>query len=469
MKTFLLLLALSTRAFAADFYVDSRAGSDASPGTSAATAWKTLAKAGARLYQAGDGLWLKKGCVWNEELGLKGRGTVQRPIRLGAYGSGDRPKIDGSGRTHALSNAGPLACWQISGLEISSSLRGNPQGKIADKVCGIHFKQSELSASLSIRDCQIHDCDGEGILLEAEGPSKAVFSDVVIEDCTLSNVWAGVSFEADSENRHFTAYFPRFVLRRVNVHDTGSDGLVPFFGNHGVIEHCKAWRCGLGWTKRSPVAIWFAFDDDCVIQYCEAWDNHPSGQHADGGGFDIDGGCERCEMRYNYSHDNEGAGYLLCSFDPKGYPTRHCSAHHNLSVNDGLSNGYASIVFWQPEDCEADHNTCVTNGNAPLRFMQVDTRQKVFKNIFVEQSGDGIPLIQSDLDLSALRLEDNLFWASGGAAKFELASGTVSGLQSLSGLMQAKDNALLDPGFVNAGKRDFRLKEGSKAKGWGCY
>src|SRR5262245_22082570 len=76
------------------YYVDCAAGDDAGPGTPAAAAWQTLARANAAALNPGDGLRLRRGCVFHEALLASWVGTPERHITIGAYGRGALPRIE---------------------------------------------------------------------------------------------------------------------------------------------------------------------------------------------------------------------------------------------------------------------------------------------------------------------------------------------------------------------------------------
>ena len=80
------------------YYVDCQGGSDANSGTSEATAWKTLPKANAAILLPGDSLLFKRGCAWKGPLHARWIGTEALPITIGAYGTGDLPRIQNAGR-----------------------------------------------------------------------------------------------------------------------------------------------------------------------------------------------------------------------------------------------------------------------------------------------------------------------------------------------------------------------------------
>jgi hypothetical protein len=430
----------------AQYFVDSAAGNDGNAGTSAASPWKSLSKATAQTYFAGDQLLLKRGSVWNEPLKLKGRAEAGRVIELGTYGQGPRPQILAGGRDSALSNEGPISGWHIHGLELTNSRAGNPGGRIAGNACGIHFRQEEPCAHLRIEDCLVHDTEGAAIDLAAVGQPKAVFANVTVEHCRIQDAWSGIGFCA--EKNYHTDFFPNFRVAHCVVSDCGADGITPFCGNHGVVEYCTAFRTGLGTCKRSPVGIWFAWAKDSVIQFCESFDNHTAGNKADGGGFDIDGGCTGCVLQYNYSHDNDGAGYLLCSWDPKEWPSTDCVCRYNLSINDGLANDYASIEFWQAQKFLVHNNTCVTRKASPLKFISADCEGHVIaNNLFVVDSEADHPVVKSAFDISRNHFSNNLYWAKGGRLHFEVQEKHYRHLADFEKLVHGKDEVSLDPGF----------------------
>ena len=74
------------------YYVDCN-GNDGAGGTSPASAWQSLTKANRAPLQPGDRLLFKRGCAWSGTLKAAWHGTAERRILIGAYGSGNLPKI----------------------------------------------------------------------------------------------------------------------------------------------------------------------------------------------------------------------------------------------------------------------------------------------------------------------------------------------------------------------------------------
>ncbi len=451
------------------YYVDSNKGKDSNPGGSPALAWKSLARASRQEYRAGDQLLLKRGGLFKGSLSLKGRAPAGRPILLSGYGEGPRPVVQ-SGMKTAIGAAAPISGWRISGLELRGlDYRDPRKGFKRGSGGGIVFSQAELCESLVIEDCLIHDFAGPGILLHATGPKgrrKGVFLGATIEHCEIYHCSSGLVF--DGTPHYYTDYFPDFRVRRVTTHDIATDGITPFCGRDGVVEHCTAYRTGLGPTRRSPVGIWFAWNRDCVIRHSESFDNHCSGNRGDGGGFDIDGGCTGCVLEHNYSHGNQGAGYLLCSWDRKLWPSTDCVCRHNLSVNDGLANGYGAIEFWQADRFKVHNNTCVTFTSAPLKFISETQGHLIKDNLFVVLGNADASSLDSWYGVEKNRFQGNLWWRGRGDLRFTLPQSQLGSLEQFAKRVGAKGEIFADPQFVNPALGDFRLKAGSPAKGKGA-
>ncbi len=66
-------------------------------------------------------------------------------------------------------------------------------------------------------------------------------------------------------------------------------------------------------------------------------------RRADGGGFDLDGGVTNSIMQYNYSHDNDGAGYLVWNYEDAPHELRGNTVRFNVSKNDGRKHDYGGI------------------------------------------------------------------------------------------------------------------------------
>ncbi|MGV9310042.1 hypothetical protein ACWENQ_42605 [Nonomuraea sp. NPDC004354] len=99
------------------YYVDSKAGDDAAAGTSAATAWKSLATVNAATLRPGDTVNLKRGSSWSETLTLAAKGSAARPIVVQPYGTGAAPKLSGQDQPCVVITGNH---WRVSGIRASN-------------------------------------------------------------------------------------------------------------------------------------------------------------------------------------------------------------------------------------------------------------------------------------------------------------------------------------------------------------
>ena len=86
-------------------------------------------------------------------------------------------------------------------------------------------------------------------------------------------------------------------------------GIVLYQVDDGVIEPCVAWNNGALCRSGGggAVGLWTCASRRVVIQHCESFGNKTSG--ADGGG------SEDCVLQYNYSHDNDGHGLMVYTYN----------------------------------------------------------------------------------------------------------------------------------------------------------
>jgi hypothetical protein len=92
----LVTVLLPSLATAATYYVDATDGNDNNNGFSSETAWKTIDKVNASNFEPGDQILFKRGQIWRETLKLSSSGMPGYPIKIGDYGTGEKPIFDGA-------------------------------------------------------------------------------------------------------------------------------------------------------------------------------------------------------------------------------------------------------------------------------------------------------------------------------------------------------------------------------------
>jgi hypothetical protein len=147
-----------------------------------------------------------------------------------------------------------------------------------------------------------------------------------------------------------------------------------------------------------PVGIWAWDANGVTIQYNASHHNR-TGSSKDGAGFDLDGGVTNSIVQYNYSHDNDGAGYLLAQFGG-ARPFYGNTLRYNLSVNDGRRNSYGGIHFW---------STGASGGITDTTFYA--------NTIYMAESTDGNPTVVdcTSNEIRNIRFYNNSFQTDGNA------------------------------------------------------
>lgn len=170
------------------FYVSNLPGSgcnDDGPGTNGQEPWCSFKPAAQLRFAPGDQLLLRRGGTWNEELDLEGSGTAERPIVLGAYGTGPKPRIlrDGNNAMRGPVQRAVLLTnpsnWRIEDLEV-----GNAEVGI------MVFYDSLGHRNLVFRRIDTHDI--HGIVRGGNVTSYGPLAFVNFGDCSGENTFRGV-------------------------------------------------------------------------------------------------------------------------------------------------------------------------------------------------------------------------------------------------------------------------------------
>src|SRR5205814_453532 len=347
---FLCTLAASGRARAADYYV-SPGGNDANPGT-AANPWRSLSKVNAAGLAPGDNVLFEGGQRFEGNLVLdeRVRANPQRPITLGSFDHG-RAVIDaGLGTGILIRNIGGVIIRDLIVIgDDASKNQGfgvmalNERG--AAKLDFIRIENVEVSG---FRWSGIYVGGAPTLLpgFNALPGSRFGFRNVEIAHATVhDNLYCGI-FVSGPWNRVPGGYANEDVtIRDCVVHDNLGDptykkhhsgnGILVDDTDGGLIERSAAYHNGgANGSKGGPVGIWADNSNRITIQFSESYANHTGGKK-DGAGFDLDGGVSNSVLQYNYSHDNDGPGFLTWNYVYAVHPLVHNVIRYNLSENDG--------------------------------------------------------------------------------------------------------------------------------------
>jgi len=199
----------------------------------------------------------------------------------------------------------------------------------------------ELEQGISIDHVDVSGfCNGIAVGSRVEGSriSHLRVTAVKAHDNASAGIWT-----YDPAVRQHTIGDVR--VSRSRAYRNGAFGGIVLFGvDGGTVKRSVAFANAR--AAEGGVGIW-AFDSTRILfTHNESYANGSRTIQHDGDGFDFDRGVSNSMMVHNYSHDNGGAGFLVCSCNAEHYPyyrMRNDTIRSNVSRNDG-SSGQPS--FW---------------------------------------------------------------------------------------------------------------------------
>ena len=335
----------SATAATVDHFVDCSRKSNG--GGSLIAPWNsTAAVASHGGFTAGDRILLKRGTTCKGQLTLLGSGTKAAPIVLGAYGKGAKPTVAGGG---TYNNTGTVQLinqqyWTIQDLHItnktkSASTKTYRSGLLLQSDNG-GVLHGLVAQRLTVDSVVSNPGNGNtraygGISVLTFGTRvDSGFSGVRILNNRVSNVARTGIVESNAQYPKSHDSGSRIAGNTVN-HARG-DGIVMIGVKGGRIDHntvanaadlgtCS--HCGrYGGPSTASAGIWPSNAQNIVIERNEVYGTHKAG--GDGEGFDIDRSAKNVVMQYNYAHDNQGGGVLVCG-------ARDSTIRFNVFENNG--------------------------------------------------------------------------------------------------------------------------------------
>src|SRR5918993_2509413 len=293
------------------FYV-SPTGSDSTAGTSMTAPWRTIARVNSADLNPGDRVRFRGGATFNGLLNLQPNdgGTSSSPVVIDSYDG--RATLDGG-----AGNA--IYAWRVAGISIAN-LQLVGSGASTNTGDGLAF-YNDLPSDVLLPYVRITDVESSGFgrwgILVGGGLGRSGYRDVRIDRTTThDNGMGGVLTFATAVAVHRDVYLGNSTayrnLGRPDATRNSGNGLVLGSVDGGMIERSQAYGNGgqNSPNTEGPVGIW-AYDSNAVrIQFNESYGNR-TGSTVDGSGFDLDQNVTNSVVQYNYSHDNDGAGYML--------------------------------------------------------------------------------------------------------------------------------------------------------------
>ena len=338
---------------ATDYYISSSNGDDANSGLSENEAWQSLEKLSSHSYKPGDKILLRSGDIFEGGIYLENvRGLQDKPVIIGKYGGEIRPVINGKNVRAAIYMLNP-AYIKIENIEVT-----NPNDQYGILM---EAKDAGELKNVILTNLDVHDVFDEafertntpktrgGIVFEVnEGDQPTWWNGIIIENSKVHDLGScGITIGTDYKvNKHLQPGEKRYPILGVRIrnnviHDIVRDGAIIRQCKGGIMENNEVYRTGLTAVSNG---MWFYDSDSCIIQHNVG--HHCKAAHdKDGAPFSIDNSSTNCIIQFNYSHSNEGAGYMLFGHDGNEHGN---VIRHNISYNDAtniMSDGVGSIAI----------------------------------------------------------------------------------------------------------------------------
>jgi len=429
---------LSFSAQATTYYV-SATGNNYNSGTSIFNAWSSVDKVNSKVFLPGDIILFEGGKSFIGSLYFDqyDGGNASAPIKLASYGTGKA--------TIKSSIAGGLFAYNTAGMHISN-LIFEGAGRTINVNSGVYFYHdlpNKMLDNIVMDNLEVYGYQSSGIVVGTLDKTSGYLNFKVTNSSVHDNGSVGISTFSGGTITHKNFYightkvFNNSGIAGYTSSHTGS-GIILSGVDGATIEYCEAYNNGWlnAWTVGGPVGIWGYICNNLVIQYNESHHNK-TGTTKDGGGFDLDGGVTNSVMQYNYSHDNDGAGYLLAQY--VGAPAmKNLIIRYNISENDGRKNSNAGILLWATnsnggiQNAEIYNNTIYlspASSGSPIG-VHVSSgyiyNTKIRNNIV--QTTNGLQVVRAQNN-TGVRFEGNAYWSTGAALKFYWTGTTYSTLE----------------------------------------
>ncbi len=402
---------LESRQFLSTYFV-STGGNDGHSGESPERAWRSVDRVNKQQLKAGDLVLFQAGQTFKGSIYIPSTegGTLDKPVVISTYGRNKRRATILSGSKAGVDIA------QTAGVAITNlNFVGGGKGNSWPGIWVHNDRNNQKLQYLHIRNVHVRNYGREGIKIAIKGRNSHL--DIVkIEDVAVyDNVYGGLKATGSKHNAN-----NQWMIHNVRAYnnpgsksESGVSGSGIFIADvqDAVVQNSVAYNNGK--AGKAPVGIWAAGSNRVVFQYNESHHNRTTAI-SDGGGFDFDWDVHNSVMQYNYSHDNDGPGFLI-------YAGSHHSSgnviRYNVSQNDGRKNGKAGIQLGGNVTNSDIHNNVVymkpSGHSQSAAFIAHDygSNGKVAKNVLVRNN-----IFQTTGGVKVVGVTDNV--ARNGKIKF---------------------------------------------------
>jgi len=354
----------NARAVNTIYYVNCATGNDSNNGLSPSTAWRTATRANQQTYTAGDQILFARGTVCSgAAFKPVGNGAVGNPVIVADYGTGNLPVIDGVGAHEPAIFLLNVQNYTVRNLDLTQhgqtpqlieSQHGKDQDQNSDEymraivhilglgplgvqACG----EACTVRNIRLENLKVHDGSWNGIYGGAGYYQLDTNTFGYIDNLVVTGVEAWNNQKSGLDVT--STYTKTIIYGSTNIqvlnsyfHHNGADGAVIGPADHVLMDGNEASYNGQ--SRNARLGLWTWDSHDTTIQFNNSHHNMTpdnTNQARDGGGFDCDLGSEDCMMQYNWSHDNQGEGFLILTW-PIGYGYSR-GVSHNIQMRYNIS------------------------------------------------------------------------------------------------------------------------------------
>jgi hypothetical protein len=472
-------LTAPARAAGTTYYVDCAGGGDANDGTSPSTAWRTTTRANQQTYGPGDQILFKRGTVCSgDRFQPVGNGTGANPIVIADYDTGSLPQIDGVGTNEPAIMLLNVQNYIIRNLDLTQHGQtpqaldaNNEHGKDADQHSDLYMRavvhilglgptgdqncgEGCTVRNIRLENLKVHDGSWNGVY--ASGGYYQLKDDTYgyVDGLVVQNVESWGHHKAGIEVTCTYYKTPVYASKNIQIlsnylHDNGGDGAMLGPVENALIDGND---CSYnGQIRNARLGCWTWDSLNTTLQFNESHHNMTplnNNTARDGGGFDLDLGTEDGMLQYNWSHDNEGEGFLLMTW-PIGYGyargvTHNAQMRYNVGERDGQKLAGGITVFGGVDPAVIYNNTIyyVPARQAGTVMFQAEggplTIDKwgksgtpnlhVYNNIFITDGTVNPSAVSNNAYMNGggtFSFDNNLWWRVEGGLRFDWGGSVI--------------------------------------------
>jgi hypothetical protein len=339
------------------YYIDSAAGSNTNPGTSATAPWQDFTRINGKTLGPGERLLIKRGSVIAQELNLSAAGTAENWAEIGVYGTGPRPVIR---RTWDIDDRcvwvrdpdfllirSLVVCYAAKGLVVSYR-QGGHAGLIIEDCIAHHIEGLYRTNAHGIpewRDREGAPGDGlgssAGIAVIGAHAKDIVFRNSEVFQCSWGFFVSGDAVTID-----------RVFCHDNTVHNTSPHpalvGVRRSFLQNSIFD-APGWHASAG-----TMGIMLVDPQGLIIRNC-IFRNQPDSGSADEGGIDFENSGSGCLIEHCTFENNAGAAVEVLGLKAPQPRNVEIADSRFIRNNTAGKLGPAEIYIWgqaaNPEVC----------------------------------------------------------------------------------------------------------------------